>query len=82
MEVDCEIVAHVAQYQKTPRTMSGAALKTCKMGAKAYEALAEAFQHLNNLAKLKAQVNAGSSEWAEVSRPPCRRVGGGRCFGV
>lgn len=47
--------------------MNGAAVKHCKNAAKAYEALAEAFQQLSNLTKLKAQVNAGSEIWAEVS---------------
>lgn len=36
--------------------------------SKAYEALADAFSQLNNLAKLKAQVAAGKDIWAEVSR--------------
>jgi hypothetical protein len=48
--------------------MSNGAIKHCKNAAKAYEALAEAFQQVNNLPKLKAQVNAGSDIWAEVSR--------------
>ncbi|KAJ4346978.1 uncharacterized protein N0V89_010911 [Didymosphaeria variabile] len=52
-------------YKTPPRTMSSAAVKHCKNAAKAYEALAEAFQQLNNLPKLKAQVNAGSEIWAE-----------------
>lgn len=47
--------------------MNNTALKTCKSSAKAYEALADAFQQLNNLLKLKAQVNAGADIWAEVS---------------
>lgn len=47
--------------------MSSTAVKNCRSAAKAYEALAEAFQQVNNLPKLKAQVNAGSDLWAEVS---------------
>ena len=35
--------------------------------SKAYEALAEAYARLDNLAKLKAQINAGAQVWAEVS---------------
>lgn len=48
--------------------MSSTAVKQCRNAAKAYEALAEAFQQVNNLPKLKAQVNAGSDIWAEVSQ--------------
>lgn len=46
--------------------MNTGAVKHCKAAAKGYEALAEAFQQLNNLAKLKAQVNAGVDTWTEV----------------
>ncbi|KAJ4303752.1 hypothetical protein N0V90_002653 [Kalmusia sp. IMI 367209] len=54
-----------ASYKHPPRTMSGGAVKNCKSTAKAYEALADAFQQLSNLPKLKAQVNAGKDIWAE-----------------
>lgn len=47
--------------------MNNTAFKSCKSSSKAYEALADAFQQLNNLPKLKAQVNAGTDIWAEVS---------------
>ncbi|KAF1979970.1 hypothetical protein BU23DRAFT_549136 [Bimuria novae-zelandiae CBS 107.79] len=52
-------------YKMPPRTMSSTAVKNCKNAAKAYEALADAFQQLNNLPKLKAQVNAGMEIWEE-----------------
>lgn len=44
-------------------------MKQVRACAKAYEALAEAFSQLNNLPKLKAQINAGKDTWDEVSRP-------------
>lgn len=56
-----------ASYKNAPRTMSSSALKNCKAAASAYEALADAFQQLNNLPQLKAQVNAGRDIWGEVS---------------
>ena len=56
------------QYKSTPRSVNGNALKQLKAAAKPYEALADAFSQLNNLAKLKAQVNAGREIWSEVSR--------------
>jgi COP9 signalosome complex subunit 3 len=42
-------------------------MKQVKSASKAYEALAEAYQQLGNLPKLKAQINAGTEIWAEVS---------------
>jgi len=47
--------------------MNGNGLKNLRAAAKAYEALADAFLELNNLPKLKAQVNAGKDMWLEVS---------------
>ena len=49
-----------------PRTSNGNAIKNVKIASKAYEALAEAYEELDNMSKLKAQVQAGSEIWAEV----------------
>jgi hypothetical protein len=51
----------------TPRTANANAIKQVKSASKAYDALAEAYQHFNNFPKLKAQIKAGSEIWAEVS---------------
>ncbi|RYN25725.1 hypothetical protein AA0113_g5090 [Alternaria arborescens] len=48
-----------------PRTSNGNAIKNIKAASKAYEALAEAYEELDNMSKLKAQVQAGSEIWAE-----------------
>ncbi|KAF2259456.1 hypothetical protein CC78DRAFT_537069 [Lojkania enalia] len=48
-----------------PRTANGAAMKQVRTASRAYEALAEAFAQMDNLPKLKAQVNAGKDLWAE-----------------
>lgn len=49
-----------------PRTSNGSAIKDIKAASKAYEALADAYEELDNMSKLKAQVQAGSEVWAEV----------------
>ncbi|KAH4203988.1 hypothetical protein HBH96_000730 [Parastagonospora nodorum] len=49
----------------TPRTANANAIKQVKSASKAYDALAEAYQHFNNFPKLKAQIKAGSEIWAE-----------------
>lgn len=41
-------------------------MKYIRSASKAYEALAEAYEQLGNLAKLKAQIKAGEAIWAEV----------------
>ena len=41
-------------------------MKDIKAASKAYEALADAYEELDNMSKLKAQVQAGSEVWAEV----------------
>ncbi|KAF2799902.1 hypothetical protein K505DRAFT_356151 [Melanomma pulvis-pyrius CBS 109.77] len=48
-----------------PRTANGQAIKTVRNASKAYETVADAFTQLNNLPKLKAQINAGRDIWAE-----------------
>jgi COP9 signalosome complex subunit 3 len=48
------------------RTVNGNAIKTIKTASKAYEALAEAYEELDNMPKLKAQVKIGAENWAEV----------------
>jgi COP9 signalosome complex subunit 3 len=42
------------------------AIKTIKGASKAYEALAEAYEELDNMPKLKAQVKSDQDNWAEV----------------
>ncbi|KAF1945779.1 hypothetical protein EJ02DRAFT_473705 [Clathrospora elynae] len=49
----------------TPRTANGNAMKTIKSASKAYEALAEAYEELDNMPKLKAQIKFGAETWAE-----------------
>lgn len=71
--MNCMPITNSLQYKTLPRTMSGTAAKNCRNAAKAYEALADAYQQLNNLPKLKAQVNAGIDLWAEVSSPQMDR---------
>jgi COP9 signalosome complex subunit 3 len=50
-----------------PRSANPTAIKQVRSASKAYEALADAYTQLNNLPKLKAQINAGTQIWAEVS---------------
>ncbi len=50
-----------------PRSAGPAAIKQVRTASKAYEAVAEAYSQLNNMSKLKAQINAGAQIWAEVS---------------
>ena len=49
-----------------PRTNNASAMKNIKAASRAYEALAEAYEELDNMSKLKAQAQAGSGIWAEV----------------
>jgi len=42
------------------------AAKNFKSVAKAYDAVAEAFVHVTDMSKLRSQINAGESIWAEV----------------
>lgn len=49
-----------------PRTSNPSAMKNVKAASRAYEALAEAYEELDNMSKLKAQAQAGSEIWAEV----------------
>ncbi|KAL5120948.1 hypothetical protein ACEQ8H_001136 [Pleosporales sp. CAS-2024a] len=49
----------------TPRTANPNAMKQVKSASRAYDAVAEAYQQSGNLAKLKAQIKAGSEIWAE-----------------
>ncbi|KAL6157139.1 hypothetical protein ACJQWK_07073 [Exserohilum turcicum] len=48
-----------------PRTANATAMKNIKAACKAYEALAEAYEELDNMSKLKAQAQAGTEIWAE-----------------
>ncbi|KAH6643855.1 hypothetical protein C7974DRAFT_324937 [Boeremia exigua] len=48
-----------------PRSANPAAIKQVRSASKAYEAVAEAYSHLSNMSKLKAQINAGAQIWAE-----------------
>ncbi|KAH9861608.1 hypothetical protein J1614_011360 [Plenodomus biglobosus] len=48
-----------------PRTANSSAIKQVKLASKAYEALAEAYEQLGNLPKLKVQVKFGEGIWAE-----------------
>jgi COP9 signalosome complex subunit 3 len=38
------------------------------MASKAYDALAEAYEDLNNMPKLKSQIKMGTEIWAEVRK--------------
>lgn len=49
-----------------PRTANASAMKNIKAASKAYEALADAYEELDNMSKLKAQAQAGGEIWAEV----------------
>lgn len=49
-----------------PRSANVMAIKQVRSAAKAYEAVADAYTHLSNMPKLKAQINAGAQIWAEV----------------
>jgi hypothetical protein len=48
--------------------VNGVATKTIKAASKAYEALAEAYEELHNMPKLKAQAKIGAETWAEVCK--------------
>jgi len=54
------------QASSVPRTTNGNAIKQAKSASKAYDALTEAYEQLNNLPKLKAQIKLGAAIWAEV----------------
>lgn len=54
------------QSSSSLRSANGNAIKQIKAASKAYDALADAYQQLDNLPKLKAQVQAGTEVWAEV----------------
>lgn len=54
------------EAQNVPRSANSTAIKQVRSASKAYEAVAEAYSHLNNMSKLKAQINAGAQTWAEV----------------
>jgi COP9 signalosome complex subunit 3 len=49
-----------------PRSANATAIKQVRGASRAYEAVADAYGHLHNMAKLKAQINAGAQLWAEV----------------
>ncbi|KAF2996503.1 hypothetical protein E8E13_005690 [Curvularia kusanoi] len=51
--------------KSVPRSANATAIKQIRSASKAYEAVAEAYSHLNNMSKLKAQINAGAQTWAE-----------------
>lgn len=53
------------QAKNIPRSANATAIKQVRSASKAYEAVAEAYTHLNNMSKLKAQINAGAQTWAE-----------------
>ncbi|KAL6707557.1 hypothetical protein ACN47E_003906 [Coniothyrium glycines] len=53
------------EFKGAPRSANGNAMKQVKSASKAYEALADAYKLLDNMAKLKAQLKAGSDVWAE-----------------
>jgi COP9 signalosome complex subunit 3 len=48
-----------------PRSANATAIKQVRGASRAYEAVADAYGHLHNMAKLKAQINAGAQLWAE-----------------
>ncbi|KAJ4383205.1 hypothetical protein N0V86_001249 [Didymella sp. IMI 355093] len=48
-----------------PRSANATAIKQVRGASKAYEAVADAYGHLDNMSRLKAQVNAGAQIWAE-----------------
>lgn len=54
------------EAKSVPRSANSTAIKHVRSCSKAYEAVAEAYSHLNNMSKLKAQINAGAQTWAEV----------------
>jgi COP9 signalosome complex subunit 3 len=58
--------ADTVQIGIVPRTANGQAIKTIRTASKAYEALAEAYEDLDNMAKLKSQIKMGAEIWAEV----------------
>jgi COP9 signalosome complex subunit 3 len=45
-----------------------------RAASKAYEAVADAFAQLNDLPKLKAQINAGRDTWADVRPQPFKHI--------
>jgi COP9 signalosome complex subunit 3 len=53
--------------KSVPRSANATAIKQVRSASKAYEAVAEAYSHLNDMSKLKAQINAGAQTWTEVS---------------
>ncbi|KAF2711703.1 hypothetical protein K504DRAFT_475490 [Pleomassaria siparia CBS 279.74] len=53
------------KYTATPRTANPQAIKQVRFASRAYEALATAFEQVNNLPKFRAQVNAGRDVWAD-----------------
>jgi COP9 signalosome complex subunit 3 len=55
--------------KSVPRSANATAIKQVRSASKAYEAIAEAYSHLNDMSKLKAQINAGTQTWTEVSQP-------------
>lgn len=57
-----------------PRSANATAIKQVRGASKAYEAVAEAYTHLSNMSKLKAQINAGAQTWAEVSENSNKRL--------
>ncbi|KAF2878117.1 hypothetical protein BDV95DRAFT_509836 [Massariosphaeria phaeospora] len=62
--VSC-LVRGASRVTTAPRTVNGTAFKQVKAASKAYDALADAFAPLNNLPKLRAQINAGKDLWKE-----------------
>ncbi|KAF2853966.1 hypothetical protein T440DRAFT_295268 [Plenodomus tracheiphilus IPT5] len=60
--VSCLIDGKIAAI---PRTANSQAIKQVKGASRAYEALAEAYEQLGNLPKLKAQIKTGEEIWAE-----------------
>ncbi|KAF1930280.1 uncharacterized protein M421DRAFT_369933 [Didymella exigua CBS 183.55] len=48
-----------------PRSANATAIKQVRGSSKAYEAVADAYTHVNNMSKLKAQINAGAQTWSE-----------------
>ena len=55
--------------KSVPRSANATAIKQVRSASKAYEAVADAYSHLNDMSKLKAQINAGAQTWTEVSQP-------------
>lgn len=64
----------LGEPRSVPRSANPTAIKQVRGASKAYEAVADAYKHVDNMSKLKAQVHAGTATWAEVSERDDKRA--------